>query len=1010
MASSTSLPSLSRQRDLLMLPAITKIAGWRFKQMWRFLLVTWLGMLAMVVLICAGPLLARVANGASLRGLLESAPDGPYITLDAVSSHLTQAQLQQIEQQAKQVLQHGTLGSYLHTAPQLIIQTPPLDIIANSRVTTPSAFHLAGYDMTQASQHTEVIQGRLPQATADGTVEIALSQDAATSLGLHVGSTIEGRYPIALGSPVWNVRVVGIIAPKVASDPLWAMADPFSKASVALNSRYYRVQEGAASYTVLAANDAIQPKIATLQSTSAEGGSVKGSGVNNATNFFVFFLRYPFDLTHFNVNDAPALAQQTTGIDLQLSDGLVRSISDLRGTNVFGTAFTGLEFSSSNIIDIQTEIVLLLLITLALVLFQVSMMSDLLIERQAAIIATLRSRGASRRHIFGAFAIQGIVLALAALLIGPLLAIPLVEFIAQTLLMPDYRAALIAITAQPLQAALDVKWYALIAVAAALFFMVLAINRATKMDIVAMQREASRAQRAPLWRRLNLDLFFSFLLLIGFVAFAYFWPAINTAGGQIDPDVFVLLTNLGSFAAPLLAAAILFLFLRFFPYILRLATTLTAKMRSAPPILALAQMERKPRPAARVIILLALAIASSSFLLTLIATKDQYNVATANFFVQGADFSGSLPLSNSSSTFAQLQAQYSHLSGVQSATLGYRDVIQLSTDQSTQGQGSLTIDAVDTNTYAQTINWSTAYTAQSLPDLMAQLKAHQADASSRHVVYALVDAATWQRLHLSSGEQFSLPLDGDGLAHANFVALAPISYVPGVKDLSALAWSGMGIIVDYQSYITVKAQVTGEAASTFAPNYIWLRTNNDAASLAHIRSVLPYANDRRSTLTTMQNDADHLGVVGVLALGIAAALILALIGTLLSTWLNAANRLTSFAVTRALGMAPSQIAAMLLWEQGIIYGLALLLGIGLSAMLMLFVAPTTAALTIQHGHPWNGGAPNVPPIQVVIPYAQLLIMVGVLIVICLTALLLMARIVSRPSISQTLRLNDFRIP
>jgi ABC-type antimicrobial peptide transport system permease subunit len=1003
MASSTSQPSLTQQRSLFMLPAITKIAGWRFKQMWRFLLVTWMGMLAMVVLICAGPLLARVANGASLRGLLENAPDGPYITLDAISSHPTQAQLQQIEQQANQVLQHGTLGSYLHAAPQLIIQTPSLDIISNSRVTYPSAFHLAGYDMTQASQHAEVIQGRLPQATTDGTVEIALSQDAATALGLQVGSTIEGRYPIALGSPVWNLQVVGIIAPKATSDPFWAMADPFSKATVALNSRYYRVQEGASSYTVLAANDAIQPKIAVLQSTSTEGA---GTIINNTVTLFVFFLRYPFDLTHFNVNDMPALAQQTTDIDLRFSDGLVSSVSDLRGADVFGTVFTGLENSSSYIRIVQTETTVLLLITLALVLFLVSMMSDLLIERQAAIIATLRSRGASKRHIFGAFTIQGMVLALAALLIGPFLAILLVEFIAQSLLTPDYSAALIAITAQPLQVALDVKWYALIAVAAALFFMVLAINKATKMDIVAMRRAASRAQRAPLWRRLNLDLFFSFLLLIGFVAFAYFWPAINTSGGQIDPDVFVLLTNLGSFATPLLAAAILFLFLRIFPYILRLATTLTAKMRSASPILALAQMERRPRPAARIIILLALAIASSSFLLTLIATKDQYNVATANFFAEGADFSGSLPTSNSSSTFAQLQAQYSNLSGVQSATLGYQDVVQLSADQSTQGQGSLTIDAVDTNTYAHTINWSTAYTSRPLSDLMAQLKAHQADATSRHVVYALVDAATWQRLHLSSGEQFSLPLDGDGLVHANFIALAPISYVPGVKDLSALAWSGMGIIVDYQSYITVKALITGEAVSTFAPNYIWLRTNNNAASLAHIRSVLPYANDRRSTLTTMQNDADHLGVVGVMALGIAAALILALIGTLLSTWLNAASRLTNFAVTRALGMAPSQIAAMLLWEQGIIYGLALLLGIGLSAMLMLFVAPTTAALTIGHGHPWDGGAPNVPPIQTVIPYMQLLIMMGVLVVICLAALLLMARIVSRPSLSQTLRLNE----
>jgi hypothetical protein len=411
----------------------------------------------------------------------------------------------------------------------------------------------------------------------------------------------------------------------------------------------------------------------------------------------------------------------------------------------------------------------------------------------------------------------------------------------------------------------------------------------------------------------------------------------------------------------------------------------------------------------RIIVLLALAIASSSFLFALIATKNQYNVDTANFFVEGADFSGPLPTvgqGSATSTFAQLQTQYSGLSGVQSATLGYHDVIQLDTDQNVSGQGSLTINAVDAATYARTINWATVYSSESATNLMTQLVSHRTDANAHNVVYALVDAAAWQRLHLSTGEQFSLPVDTNDSVHANFVALAPISYVPGLKDLSTLPWTGMGIVVDYQNYITVKAQVTHSATSTFAPNYIWLKTSDDATSLAHIRSMLPNLNDRRSILAAMQNDADHLGVIGVMALGIAAALILALVGTLISSGSNVISRLTNFAIVRALGMAPRQIAALLLWEQGFIYILALLLGIVLSAMLMLFVAPTVSGLTTGHGHVWNGGAPNVPPVQIVIPYTQLLLCLGVFVLICLGALLLMARIVSRPSISQTLRLNE----
>src|SRR5579864_601530 len=92
MASSTS--TLTPQNDLSLWSAIAKLARWRFKRMWRLLLVTWLGMLTMVVLVCAGPLFLLVSSRASVRSQLASAADGAYITIDASSIHPTQDQLQ----------------------------------------------------------------------------------------------------------------------------------------------------------------------------------------------------------------------------------------------------------------------------------------------------------------------------------------------------------------------------------------------------------------------------------------------------------------------------------------------------------------------------------------------------------------------------------------------------------------------------------------------------------------------------------------------------------------------------------------------------------------------------------------------------------------------------------------------------------------------------------------------------------------------------------------------------
>ena len=219
MASSTSV--LTRQNGLYFLPAIAKLARWRFKQMWRFLLVTWLGMLAMVVLACAPPLFSRVAVSADLRAVAANSPDGQNIIVHVISLSPTTAQVQQIALQLDRLLKQGSLGAYLQGTPQLVVQTPPLDVLSTGKVQqgcnivistsgysrgTPCGYPgvgrslvLDGYDARQAAQHVTIVQGRLPQVTTGDAVEIALPQDLANNLGLHVGSVIQGHTPSVLG-------------------------------------------------------------------------------------------------------------------------------------------------------------------------------------------------------------------------------------------------------------------------------------------------------------------------------------------------------------------------------------------------------------------------------------------------------------------------------------------------------------------------------------------------------------------------------------------------------------------------------------------------------------------------------------------------------------------------------------------------------------------------------------------------------------------------------------------
>jgi ABC-type antimicrobial peptide transport system permease subunit len=986
MASATS-QVLARQHGLRLLPAITKLAGWRFKQMWRFLFVTWLGMLAMVVLICAPPLFSRVAISADLRNAAASSLDGQNIQVNVVSTSPTTQQMQQISQQLALLLKQSGFSAYTQGQSQFVIQTPPLSLVSSSG--TPSDGNtktasegnsnsneivLDGYDPALAAQHVIVVQGRLPQVTSDGSIEIALTQDVATTLGLHVGSVIQGRYPVTLDSQLhlWNLHVVGIVAPQSAHDLFHAkLINPFGTSLTQ--------KGGETAYSVLAAS----------QTVSAQSASLQVASEPDATRLV---WSYPFNVAQLDANNISELSQQAANLQQNIN----HTLSNISGVAIafpIGSLFNTLSTYNQQIVVLEIVLVFLLLIILAIVLFLVSMMSGILVEQQETIIAMLRSRGATRRHIFGAFMTQGFVLGLLALLAGPFLSLLLVRLIAQTLLPPADQQALSVITTQPVQAVLDVKWYALAAIIVGLFVMIISVRQATRLDIVALRRASSRAKHTSLWRRLNLDYLLVLLITAGYIAYIYFWNVLSTSQNA-DPTLYNIMQALAFIAPQLLVAALIMLFLRLFPYIQCLMTSMAIRSRGATAVLAFAQMQRTPRDAIRTIVLLILAVSSSCFLLTLIATKDARTVSAANFAV-GADFTGAIPAADANKPLGTLQQHYSQVPGVTSVTLGY------STDIDTT-VGVIHLEAVDASTYANSALWTTQNSAQPLSQLTTQLVSHRTDATAHNVVYALVDSAMWQYYHLSPGEQFSLQVDATNSIHINFIALAEVNTIPGMDDTPVNPSNGVGLLVDYQSYASVYAKVSG---TSLPLNMMWLHTKSDAASLASVRHTFPDLTDRRQLIINGQENSIHLDIIGVLTIGIGATLVLALIGTLLSSWLNAASRRTSFAVMRALGMAPPQISAVLLWEQLFIYGIAFLLGSGLGALLINFVAPSVSLLDLAG--PEGGGNPyDVPAVLTTIPYQQLLLVVGVMAAFCLAALLFMARVVSRPSVGTTLRMNE----
>lgn len=1006
----------SRGGKTLLPPTVT-LALVRLRKTWGLLLVIGVGIVAAVMLSCAVPLYSDVSMTAGLRGALTSSTQNADIVVNSTAEQISSPVLDQATQALNQEFQ-DKIGPYLG-APQFSVQTPvvPIDVkIPSSKgkstyKDTINQLQLFGSSADQASSHVTLVQGRLPKkvsnAATNNDLEIALSTESAKSLNVTPGSVINMKValvyiPIKREEPILPFRIVGIFRPPVGGDPYWHGTDFLSvpRGIGALGPR-------GRIFTGLVSNETIISVMSQISNNPGLGGLVLESP-------FSLFWYYRFDASRLSIHDLNTIANGANTVQVDISNNPdFDHIPYLEKTQAF-LPTNMLNQYSSRIAIAQLPVTSLLVLVLGLVLFFVSLMAELLVERQSDAIAILRSRGASRNQIFGSLVAQSIGLGIIALVVGPLLAILMVRLIAQNILSPADQSALSIISGSPLQVVQGVQWYALVTAFVAIIAMVVALGRATSQDVLSMRRESARSTRQPLWQRLNLDIVAAIVMIVGY-GFSYY--VINA--GILDPQLtLLLLSPLTLVGAVFLLIAGLLLFLRFFPYLLRFGSWVTARSRGASSMLALAQMARAPRQSIRMTLLLALATAFTIFTLIFTASQSQRIVDVAAY-QSGADFSGTIQVGS----FTRLQvkeetARYGKIPGVISATVG-------NTSSATAAGSiiSLPIElrAVDASTYARTAIWTEQDSSQSITALMAQLSAQGASALSRLAVPAVVDAAAWNALKLSPNAHFTLNFtDGP----VNFIASAEVQHIPTVKDRdSSSANSGSvpngGVLVDYPSIANVYEQVFKANSANLPLNAVWLRTRGDAASLAIIRKTLSKSdlqlsplNDRRAIAESLYHEPLYLDLIGVLALGATVALLLALTGNLIASWLSARGRLANFAVLRALGAAPPQIAGTLIWEQCIIYATSILIGILFGVIFSVLVVPQLIFTSVGSGGNAEGLTNNqfyvtqsVPPIQIVVP-TSLFIALAVLIVICIIALGMMVHVVSQPSISQTLRLNE----
>ncbi len=1001
--------------------------------------------IAAVGIMCLIPLYSSIIINGGLHTLLRATPATSQIMLDTSTQAISTRTLNGVEQSMGALVQKD-VGAYIDQTHSYTLKEADFQLVSPPAGNQVGSVSLVSAPLTLAASHLTLLQGRMPGNTG-GDIEALLTPDTARNLNAAVGSRLTLSLSAFAARPpnppihqtiTLNVLVAGLIQ-VVPDDPYWHGNDfqpatsgsqTFSDTLLVPNASFLAIFDQAASELQTGAIFTSQPFEITWNYQLNTTPLV----VDQLNALIGSLTRLQSDIAHTSenaLNNVPADGVATFPYLTQVAIfNSAKNTFDLPGT---------LTRYRSRVAVIAIPIFILSVLIIGLMLFFVSLVAHLQVDRQEVAIAILRSRGATTSQIFRSMVLLSVLLGSIALIIGPLLALVSAVFLGGQSLASEGKDALMFVTSQPWNALLSVSWYALGTAFGAIIALIIALRYAAGMNISSLRRESSRVTHRPLWQRLRLDVAAIVIAFAGYVISLY----LNSTEKLSDTRSVVLFASPLALIAPLfLVIGCILLLLRLYPLLLGLGARLANRGQGAISMLAFAQMSRSPRQTMRITLLLALTVAFAIFSLVFTASQAQRSSDIAAF-ESGADFSGSIaiPANQSQASLTGVTSPYRQLPGVISATAGFSEDGLLT--QSTANT-YIAVRAVDANTFAGTANWTTQDSSQSLTSLMALLRQQETEGIRQDRVPVIIDASAASNQNLQVGSTFSLDMTGlpdyasgsnDSLLHGVVVAL--VQHIPTVNEGATLDASGNtasingGILLDYATYamlyqrdnsrtsVAPSATPVTPQTAVLPINYVWLHSQDDPATLAHLRATLTTSSlrlnnlfDRRALLDILNSEPLYLNLLTLLTIGATITLLLVLIGYVLASWQNAKLRSGSFTTLRSLGATALQVTSLFLLEQGVVFFTALMIGLLFGAILATTVVPAL----IYSDIPITGTLSNLSDNQfyliqhsfskqIVIP-PSLGIALALLVGICLTAVGMMAWTVLRPSLGQALRLNE----
>jgi len=743
--------------------------------------------------------------------------------------------------------------------------------------------------ITGLVNHIEIVQGRMYRDSYDGIYEVIVSEQAYNTNYYHLDQVYTFTLPLIRDdrSPVMQLRVVGVF--KINADA---------------GDYFYEADEGY-PYDLFVSPEAMKSGMFTY--ANAE-----------------FLTRIEF---YHNVD----FKDMDSG-DLSVFFNRYTEIRDY--LDVFASGHKKLVFplykTISNYVQKGWQMELTMwvfnapiIIMLAYYLF---MVSKLIIEEDKNEISSLRSRGATQKQIFMRYVIEcGLIIGL-SLVLGP----PLGMLLAQ--LVGSANGFLEFINRSGLNLRLVPTAY-LYALAAGLLFLVMVLlpaYSATKSTIVQHKQKKARKKDKPFWEKAFLDIIFLVVSIFLLFIYSRHGEMLFSSSGSVDPTIY--------FISTLFVISCGMVFLRIYPYILKLVFGLF-KRKMSPTVYATFVQVSRGGSDNRFLILFLILTVSIGIYSSASARIINNNVEEVAAYKAGADVvikpDWGDSLTDLTSKTEKVQLPVNQITSIPAldtttkvANVTYANVKGALDFEWFEG---IRVMAIEPYEFSQVVDFRSSLLDQQADPVIHWY--HYINLMQDYPTAVLISRDIADIYDLTVGNTLEVDINEWGTKEEDKVpvmscyVLAILDYWPNYYD-GAINTDVVNqlVVMNYTYLSSVQDNTTYE---------IWGKLNEgadkaDVEAAIKERELEPVISNVRymsDYISRGKADSMTMALNGSLSLGFVATMLITFIGFLLYWIMNMRKRKLQFGIIRAMGLTRGKVTFMLTLEQLLTTGVSVLMGI-----------------------------------------------------------------------------------